>query len=49
MNDMNDGTARDSNPQSLAYWASALPIELLGLARFYQHKMDKRIVFWMGI
>ena len=33
MNDMNDdGPARDSNPQPLAYQANALPTELLGLA-----------------
>ena len=35
MNDMNDdGPARDSNPQSLAYQANALPTELLGQAWF---------------
>ena len=32
MNDMNDGPARDSNPQPLAYQANALPTEQLGLA-----------------
>ena len=30
MNDMNDGSAQDLNPQPLAYQANALPTELLG-------------------
>ena len=32
-NDMNDGLARDLNPQPLAYHANALPTELLGHMR----------------
>ena len=32
MNDMNDGPARNLNPQPLAYQANALPTVLLGLA-----------------
>ena len=37
MNDMNDGPARDSNPQPLACKASTLPTELLGLADQLRH------------
>ena len=32
MNEMNDGPARDLNPQPSVYQANALPTELLGLA-----------------